>query len=114
MEAYKCPLFREGVEQIKLRIPKGGQRLTLNNVSFIHVAFYSRLKFKTQDDGSKDYGHLDERVYTQGAGRLPHTCTQTIISDCAASDCGPALNSRASAHIASKLTYHPFKPRTTT
>ena len=65
IEAFGCAHFREFVTQLKLRIPEGGRRLTLNNLSFIHVGLCARLTVQRKEDGSVDYGALDERVYTQ-------------------------------------------------
>ena len=71
MEAYKDPVIRETIAQIQLRIPEGGRRLTLNNLSFIHLSLFARLKFNVKAGNVKEYGNLDEKIYTQGG------CTHT-------------------------------------
>tara|TARA_B110000046_G_scaffold116671_1_gene123680 strand:+ start:98 stop:304 length:207 start_codon:yes stop_codon:yes gene_type:complete len=51
--------------------PEGGRRLTLNNLSFIHLSLFARLKFNVKAGNVKEYGNLDEKIYTQGG------CTHT-------------------------------------
>jgi hypothetical protein len=62
-------LWREFVVQFLLRIPAGGRRLNLNNLSFVFIALKARLTFTTLDgDGADEktvYGQLDDRKYTQ-------------------------------------------------
>jgi hypothetical protein len=69
LEAFGCQRFREFIVQFLLRLPEGGRRLTLNNLSFIFVALTARLTFAPLAPNSNvpEYGCLDDRVYTQSA-----------------------------------------------
>ena len=71
MVAFGNPKWLEFVAQFLLRIPSGGRRLTLHNLSFIFLGLKARLTFTPSSTGSApEYGELSERIYTQRMHRL--------------------------------------------